>query len=106
MTSSHESEIPGLFDTSKVADTPEHWARLAERITAHATRSENGVQWLARSRMGGVPGGPILRGAVVVLFFAPRAETRRSGRAPVESARGAVGKTEAPMRPASERGRA
>jgi hypothetical protein len=78
MTRRHDGEIPELFDTNNVTDTPEHWAKLAERITAHVTLGANSVEWLARSRAGWIGAFSILAASVVLLLSTPRPDWRDS----------------------------
>ena len=54
--------MPELFDTSRVADDPEHWNALAQRIAETAARASEGssVGWLATSRAGWVAASLLL----------------------------------------------
>lgn len=40
------------FDTSAIPDDVSYWDTLATRVTAGATRSDNGLEWLTGSRAG------------------------------------------------------
>lgn len=62
-----DREIPKLSDTSKLADTPEYWATLADRVTAHATHTSTSVEWLARSRAGWIGALAVLAASIVIL---------------------------------------
>ena len=69
-----------LFDTSEVTDTPEHWAALAERIAARATRPPNGVEWLAGSRVAWIAAFSLLAACVVFLATTSPPGSRSSTR--------------------------
>ena len=78
--SGDSGELPELFDTSSVTDTPEHWAALAERIAARATRPPNGVEWLARSRVVWIGALSLLAACVVFLATTAPPESRNATR--------------------------
>jgi hypothetical protein len=61
--------MPELFDTSPVADDPEHWNALAERIAATAVcaSTRSSIDWLATSRAGWVAASLLLVGAWALL---------------------------------------
>ena len=40
------------FDASAIPDDTAYWDALAKRVTAGATRSDSGLEWLAGSRAG------------------------------------------------------
>lgn len=54
--------MPEFFDTTRIADDPEQWNALAERIAETAARaSKRGtVDWLATSRAGWVAASLLL----------------------------------------------
>jgi hypothetical protein len=57
-----------LFDTRSIRDDPRHWDALAQRIATRARRESapNGVEWLARSRIGWVAASLLLAAAVAI----------------------------------------
>jgi hypothetical protein len=61
--------MPEFFDTSRVADDPEHWNALAERIavTAASASKRSSVDWLATSRAAWVAASLLLVGAWALL---------------------------------------
>lgn len=54
--------MPEFFDTSRIADDPEKWNALAERIAETAARASKRsiVDWLATSRAGWVAASLLL----------------------------------------------
>jgi hypothetical protein len=74
----HDEQAPELFDTSKVTDTPEHWAAFAERIAERAVQPPGSVEWLARSRAGWIGALAVLAASVVVLITSLSRERRNS----------------------------
>ena len=67
-----------FFDTSKLADTPEHWAAFAERIAQRAVPPPTSVEWLARSRAGWIGALSVLAASIVVIATTSSRETRNS----------------------------
>lgn len=73
----HDRQAPEMFfDTSKLADTPENWAVLAERITDRAVQPPTGVEWLASSRAGWIGALSVLAASIVVLVTISLRERR------------------------------
>lgn len=61
--------MPEYFNTSRVADNPDHWNELAERIAstvAYATKRSS-IDWLATPRAGWVAASLLLVGAWALL---------------------------------------
>jgi hypothetical protein len=54
--------MPEFFDTSRIADDPEQWNALAERVAETAARvsKRSSVDWLATSRAGWIAASLLL----------------------------------------------
>jgi hypothetical protein len=61
--------MPEFFDTTRVADDPEHWNALAERMAATAARASKrgGIDWLSTSRAGWVAASLLLIAALALM---------------------------------------